>query len=377
MKKLLITISILATLLFVAGCGSQGGTDNGSTDSETVKIGVMMPLSGGAAVLGEEMQRVLDYHINTVNETYTDRGYEFELIYEDDGCDGALGNSAFQKLTDVDGVSFVHGGTCSPSSLAIVPLLEDKNVLAIAGTASSPELEGKSPNFFSVSYDDNGNGRAVAEELSKYGKVALITEQHDYHVAIRDVVLGNLGDDVEIVANEEVVRDNTDYRNVLQKVKAAEPDVVFFNVFPGVSTEAAIKQLAELSDWEVEKVGLLNLLSSEAIAIAPEMMEGTIVIDAPTVNDDEFVTYRDAIVEANGTLENLGNYYTASVIDALDLLALMYVKHDGDVEAAVADLSKGKFSGNIGSIRFNGKTFVNGIGVARFVVTDGEAVPAK
>lgn len=374
--KRVFTGLVVFTLLVFTGCSlepSQGGV----ASSKTYTLGVIIPLTGDAAAYGEEVKHVLDYEIEIINESLASSGVQFELLYEDGRCDGASAVMAFQKLTDVDGVEAIIGGICSSESLGIAPLLKDKGIVAVSGWSSNPELEGKSTHFFSLSYSDDGVGKGVAEELSQYKKVAFLTEQNDYNYGITNTALEALSEnysDVQIVAQEEFSKGNTDFRNQLQKLKASDAEAIFLNPNVGVTAEALVKQFAEIQDWNVQLVSIFSLKTPEVIGLVPEALEGTVIVDAPAVNTSEFVAYQDKIIAAKGSLSNLGSYYVASSLDVLHLLTDLIVETDSDTEAIQKALALRSFSGYLGNIRFAGHTFVQGVGVARFVISGGEVV---
>lgn len=363
---------LLLSSLILNACGSQT-TESG--DTKTIQIGVVAPLSGDAAAFGQELQHVLDYTLEKINTKQLDSGYQFELIYEDGQC-GSTATQAFQKLTEIYGVDYLLGGGCSPESLAIAPLLVDNQVIALSALSSSPELNEISPNFFSMSYSDAGVGEAIAKELSGFKKVAILSEQTDYAVALHDTVLETLKayPDVEIVADETVTKGSTDFRNALQKVKAAEPDVVFFNPMVGVTSSTLLKQLAELSDWEAVKVGGFALMDSSYLELAPETLEGTIVVDTPQINATAFLEMSKAVTENEGTVETLGSFYTASSYDALDVLTTAIIEGNNDYKSVLNVLRTGTFEGYLGSIHFGEETFVQGIGTAVYTVENGSWV---
>jgi len=128
MKKSLISFSaVFLAITLLAGCtpsskdAAGSSSSSGSKTLTTVKIGVVAPFSGDAAAFGEEIQRILDFELDTINAKAKSNGYQFELVYEDGKCNGAESNAAFQKLTDVDGVKFILGGACSSESLPMWP----------------------------------------------------------------------------------------------------------------------------------------------------------------------------------------------------------------------------------------------------------------
>ncbi len=362
----------LATSLVLSACAQT--EMESAANGNTVKIGVVIPLSGDAAAFGLEVQRVLDAELPLLNELYAEEGYRFELVYEDGKCSGPEAGNAFQKLTDVDDVHFIVGGACSSESLAMVSLLEEKNVVLLSPTSSSPELIDSSDNFFSFSYNDNVIGEAVADELGQYKTVAIITEQNDYNVALLDVVNRTLEErypETKIVANESFVKGGTEFRNSLQKIKTANPEVVFLNPNVGMTATALVRQLGELSDWHPNRVATFAFAGQETLGLGAAV-EGTIVLDAPTVTNEKLLLRKAAIVEEKGTLDNLGGYFTASTLDLLTILTQLIVEHDADPADVRTALAEEHFQGYLGDIYFGGENFIQNVSAARFTVANGE-----
>lgn len=374
-------------LLSLAGCTDAGGTIASSqTQQETrtpkvYKIAAIFPMTGDAASYGVEVERVLSYRTEEINSLAAERGYRVEIQYEDTKCDGANAANAFQKLTEVDGIKLILGGLCSSESLGFIPNLKDNHVVALSGWSSSPELEGKSPNFFSMSYNDEFVGKGIADEIGKYQTVALVTEQNDYNEAIRKVVKTTLAEkypSVKILADEEFVKGGSDFRNTLDKVKATNAEIVFFNPNPGVTAESLIRQFAEIKDWNPKIVSQFSLMNENVVKLAPQKLEGSVVIDAPIIANSEFKKYMDKIVTAKGKLDTIGPYYTASSLDSLNILLNLAVEFDGDADKIQQALATRNFKGYLGdNLSFNGKTFVQGIGVARYEIHDGKAELSK
>jgi branched-chain amino acid transport system substrate-binding protein len=150
---------------------------------DTIKIGVIAPMSGDLAVYGEQLSYVLDAELALVNDKIND-GKKFSLIYEDGKCNGSDAVTAFEKLKNVDGVEFVIGGFCSSETLAIEPLLENSDVMLISVASSNPALDNLNPYLFSFSYNDNLIGKTLADGMKDYQKVALISEQNEYNIGI-------------------------------------------------------------------------------------------------------------------------------------------------------------------------------------------------
>jgi len=380
-KKIVSILLGLTTLLALAGC--DGETDvktsgSGSTEVKTYRIGTIGPLSGDAASYGIETQRIMDYRLAEINKEYANKGAKFELVYEDGKCDGAAAAAAFQKLTDVDGIKLIIGGGCSSETLGFLPMLEDKGVVALSFLSSNPELEGKSKNFFTLSYSDSLVGAGLGSELGKYKKVDLITEQNDYNIALRKVTLDTLAKnspDTQIVLDETFPKGSTDLRDLLAKVNASDAEAILINANPGVTTIALVKQLAEIKDFNKKIIGQVGLMGQDAIDAAPSLLEGAIVVDAPNIKNKDFEDYLKKITDAKGPLDNIGPYYAGTSLDCLNIMTSLAAKEDGDPQKVRDDLATGTFSGWIApSYSFNGKTFVRGVGYAKYVIKNGKTV---
>lgn len=90
----------LLSLLFLWGVAPAFGGNR-------IKIGVSLPLTGGAAIEGVDVHALLLF----ANKHFADDVYE--LIFEDDKCSEKDAVSVAQKFADVDKVSYVLGFVCS------------------------------------------------------------------------------------------------------------------------------------------------------------------------------------------------------------------------------------------------------------------------
>lgn len=367
MKKALSGALVLALALGACSSGS------GSSDLTLVSLGIVSPLSGDAAVFGEEMQHVFEYALPTLNEVAAAQGYQFELVYEDGQCDGAMAATAVQKLADFDNVEFIIGGVCSSESLAIAPLLEENGMLALSSTSSSPELRGASEYLFSLSYSDDGVGKEIAHQLSEYSTVAILSEQSEYSQAMLAVVQDNIGDDTEVIYLEEYEGGQTNFRNSLEKLQAVGAEAIFINPNVGAAPTAIATQMEEIGAWDGFMISQFAMGTDDIVSLDLDAMDGLMVVDAPRPDATTFLSMVDEITNTQGSVENIGNYYVAATYDALMILTDLIMEHDGDVAAVQAALSSGNFEGYLGdNLSFGGETFVQGVGTANFEIRDGE-----
>ena len=373
-KNVKIVVWVVAVLV-VAWLGfSLFGNSNTATG--TVKIGVIVPLSGDAAAYGQEGQKVLNYRLAEIN---AEGGTKFELVYEDGKCTGADAVNAFQKLTDVDGVKLIIGGLCSSETLGIAPLTKDGKALEVSPWSSNPTIEGASPYLFSTSYSDNAIGDTIANEMSKFSRVAIITEQTDYSIGVKNVWEKKIAEypDVKIVSNEIFPKGATDFRSILLKVKKTNPEAILLNPYAGVTAENLLKQLAEMKDWTGYKMySQIAYLADNTRSSVGSFADGMIIIDAPNMTDKNFLDYKAKIEKAEGPVPTLGNYYTASAIETLNIVTSLARELGTDQKILRDAISTRTFKGGyLGDIYFGGHSFKQGSQSAVYVVENGKAVP--
>lgn len=100
MKKIIPIVVIIAVVIIVLVGGKDTSTNN-------LKIGVIMPLSGGFAGIGENLVN----GIKTAQAVYYEKtGNKVEVLVENDEDDAGKGLSALKKLTQIDKVDGLING---------------------------------------------------------------------------------------------------------------------------------------------------------------------------------------------------------------------------------------------------------------------------
>lgn len=372
MKKILWLVALVIILIIIYAVG-----DGGKTTAGPIKIGFVGPLSGDTAVYGLQAQHVVEYEIKQINAAAGPNGQQFEVVYEDGKCTGSDASTAFQKLTDIDGVKVIIGGFCSSETLGMSPLANNKHIVLVSYGSSNPKIENEGPYTFSLSYSDSMTGEQMAKAASAGKKVAIISEQNDYNIGIRDTFVNALKQypEATLVANEVFPKGEANLRGVLTKVRATNPDALVLNPNPGVTAETLLKQLAEMKNWTGYKIytqyAYLDDNSRKAVG---KFAEGMTIVDVPAISDEKFVTAIKTIEAGSGTVKDLGSYYAASLIDDVHLLTSEIVKIGNDPVKIQQDLATGSFKGFIGDINFNGNNFVHFTTPGIYLVTDGKAV---
>jgi branched-chain amino acid transport system substrate-binding protein len=122
-KKLIIIGAVLCVLIITSYLGNK---------TNRLAIGVITPLSGEAASMGEGVRNAIDLAVSEIDDS------NFSVKYEDDQCDTKKAVLAYQKLKS-EGVHVFYVA-CSGSVLALAPLAKEDNNLIITAYAGSSEI---------------------------------------------------------------------------------------------------------------------------------------------------------------------------------------------------------------------------------------------
>jgi ABC-type branched-subunit amino acid transport system substrate-binding protein len=157
--RLLVVLALIAGLLVFAGCGrddeSGGGEGEGGTpaetagfDGKTIKLGVLTPLSGPVAVIGQPLTAGNQLWFDKLNAAGGIAGkYKVELVERDTRYDPPTAVQGYNRLKD-ETVSFVQIlGT--PIINAVLPQMKRDGTSAAPATLDSEWV--REPNLMPVS----------------------------------------------------------------------------------------------------------------------------------------------------------------------------------------------------------------------------------
>jgi len=113
--------------------------------ADPIKIGAVLPFSGGVELYGRQAKLGIDLAAKEINAGGGILGSPVEVVYEDDKTDPAAALDATHKLVERDGV------------LAIVGPITSRNLDAIAPAAESM----KTPLFYATNYEGGKCSRYV------------------------------------------------------------------------------------------------------------------------------------------------------------------------------------------------------------------------
>ncbi len=130
----------LIILLIVGLVGCANGEGHQGVTDDTIRVGMITDLTGPVAFLGQEISAGAKLYFDHVNEQGGVHGRKIELIVEDDGYQPARTVAAYRKLVDLDDVFCFVGNLGTPTTLAIMPMLEREKIPLVGPVAFSSSI---------------------------------------------------------------------------------------------------------------------------------------------------------------------------------------------------------------------------------------------
>ena len=157
MKTKLMTTLIAAT--FTVGAQAQTGP---------IRVGVVTPLSGTYAGIGQQVKWGLDLAAKEINAGGGVMGRSIELVYEDEEANPAVAVQKAEKLFQVGKVDFLTGTVNSGSTLAVGQVAERNNRLIATTVSFADSITGDkcSPNVFRVNARAGMQSAALADWMA-------------------------------------------------------------------------------------------------------------------------------------------------------------------------------------------------------------------
>ncbi len=159
---------LAAALVATAACSSESG---GSGD-DTLKIGLLVPLSGPYEAIGKDLQKGFELYVDTHGGKLG--GRKVQIVTADEGNGGATALPAATKLVKQDKVTAVVGVANGGSMAAVAPFLTEERI-PLVGAGGRPPLDNVD-RVWTTSWISEETGAAIAQYVKDTvnGPVAVI-----------------------------------------------------------------------------------------------------------------------------------------------------------------------------------------------------------
>lgn len=368
MKKMKRSVGVVAVLAVALM--------SGAATAETLKIGMMGPLTGPYAADGNDIANGVRVAIEVINEAGGIEGFDtIELITKDTACDPKQAVAAANNLIN-DEVVGVVGAYCSSSTIPASETLAEEDILMLTPASTNEMVTDRGlPYMFRVCGRDDDQAPAAVrfmKEALGAKTVFIVDDKTTYSQGLADGVAASSKEmGLEVLAHEHVNQGDKDFSAILTKAKAAAPDVLYMSLQNHSS--------GSLMAIQANRMGLdAAILSQDAmfhpnfINVAKEAAEGVYVTFGYT--DESTEAYKQFADKFSAQYGDIGAY-AIYAYDAATVL-LNGIKQAGSTDPAKIKeaIMAMDFQGASKQIKFNEKGD-SGSSYIAFKIENGEYRP--
>ena len=246
-RNFLAAAGVVAAAGVLTACGGSSSTAastaaaSGSTaaaaSGDTIKVGVMGPLSGNVSVYGQAVVNGATLYLKQVNANGGINGKQIEILTEDEQGDATQAVNCFTKMVD-EGMTALIGDVTTTPTLAVVAESADYNMPMVTASATAEavtydaETDTVNANVFRATFTDPFQGIKMADYAYQklgYAKAAVIyLKGADYNEGLAEnfvTEFESLGG--TIVDQETYAEGDVDFKTQLTTILGKDPEVVF------------------------------------------------------------------------------------------------------------------------------------------------------
>lgn len=334
-----------------------------AASTESVKVGLIAPLTGEVAVYGNAVKEAVQLYIDDFNAA--DHPFDINLIIYDDKGDPTEAMNAYNKLVYQDDIAVLLGPVTSSPTFGVAEASVDDGIPALTPTATHPDVTTYGDNFFRACFEDPFQGGSMAKFASselKATTAAIIYNNADtYSIGLRDAFMKTAEEvGLTVTTTEAYGASDIDFRAQLTNIIKTNPDVLFIPYYYNV-TYMICSQARELgyTGTFLGVDGTDGVLAIEGADVS--VFDGMYFANHYSADSDSPVTqafikeYTDKYGATPNALAALGYDGAMIVCDALERVNNDGVKIDGEssYEAIIDALRATEVDGVTGHITFD------------------------
>src|SRR3984893_5207317 len=219
-----VTAAVVAGIVTVAAARAE----------DTVKIGLILPMTGGQASTGKQIDNAVKLFMQQNGDTVA--GKKIEIILKDDAAAPDNTKRMAQELIVNDKVNFIAGFGVTPAALAAAPLATQAKIPEVVMAAGTSIITERSPYIVRTSFTLPQSSVIIADWAAQNGIKKVVTVVSDYAPGADaqnsfKERYGKAGG--QIIDEIKVPMLNPDFAPFLQRARDDAPDAIFVFVLAG------------------------------------------------------------------------------------------------------------------------------------------------
>jgi branched-chain amino acid transport system substrate-binding protein len=326
-------ISKLMTGAAVA-LGLMAATGAVQAADDTVKIGIVLPMTGPFASTGRQAAAGAKLFVQQTGDTVA--GKKIELIIKDDAGVPDQTKRLAQELIVNDGVKFLAGFGLTPLAFAVAPLSTEAKIPTIVCCAATSAITEKSPFIARTFFTLPQAAVPLADWAAKNGIKSVVTVVADYAPG-QDAEKAFVGTfekaGGKIIESIRVPPANPDFAPFLQRVHDDKPDAVFVFVPSGVGAAFMQQFKAKgLADAGIKLIGTGDVTDDDILDSMGDVAVGTITSHQYSAAHDSQMN-KDFVAAFGKANDNTRpNFMAVGAYDAMHLIYIALDKTSGDTD---------------------------------------------
>ena len=242
MKNIRLIFAFSAILIAFIGC-KDFNQKQSNKGTKSIKIGAILPLTGGAAFVGVPIKNAIQLKVDEYNKKALTN---VVVVFEDSKADIKEAVSALEKLNS-QGIKVILGPVTSGEVLGAAPVAEKNKIVLFSPSASAQNISHAGDYIFRNELSDQ-QGATIQAQLAlnklKWKKISILYINNDYGVGVKDSFeseFKKLGGSIVTAISFKV--GETDFKTPILKIKSQESDAIF--IVAQVEYPLIIKQLIE------------------------------------------------------------------------------------------------------------------------------------
>lgn len=369
------TIPMLIATLIVA-CLLCTSSAFAESKKAAFKIGGIFAVTGPASFLGDPEKKSMQLAIDQINAKGGIDGRLLESVIYDTEADPSKTVMSAGKLINRDSVTAIIGPSTTPTTLAVIPLIERAELPFISCAAGNKITEPVKPWVFKTAQSDIQAVSTIYQNIQarKIKKIGIITVANAFGESGKEQLLAQAPEyGITVVRQESFGASDTDMTAQLTKIRQEKPGaIVCWGTNPGPAVVA--KNVAQLG-IDIPLYQSHGVASPKFIELAGTAAEGILlptgkilVADLLPDSDPQKQVLLDYIAayeaKYNETVSGFGGY----AYDAINLLAEAAKSTDGDQKKIRDNLEKINNHVGISGVFNFSETDHNGLNPSAFVM---------
>jgi branched-chain amino acid transport system substrate-binding protein len=225
MKKGLILAGLIFVVTLCLGLSY-------SIAQDTIKVGIVLPLTGDQAKFGEIEKQSFDLALGEINAAGGVKGKKLELIIEDDTGRPEVGRSVVEKLITKDKVVMLGGGYSSSVTYAVAGVCQQNQMPFLVNTGAADNITTSGWDYIfrlnpPVS-EYASSVESLLKDVIKPTSVAILHENSLFGTSgAKEFEKTCEAMQIKVLLKEGYESGGIDYKPVLMKVKQLNPDIVY------------------------------------------------------------------------------------------------------------------------------------------------------